>query len=607
MRLSILRSAVHSATRRSTIGEAVHGRRARSAFIAAALVGLPMAAVTTGGFTPAFALSSVAGHVFADNNHNGVADAGDTDLSGITVTATDASGANVGTTVSAGDGTYTISVATAGPLRVQFTPGTSVTNIGVPRTAIAGSREVQFVTAPATGVDFGMYDRDTFCNSGCFDINIGDRVWFDTNGDQQDAGEPGIAGVQVELLDASGNSFGAPVYATTDPNGYYLFANQASSPAIPNAVVTNVLQVNTSYRVRVNNIGSGPLRGLTPTANGGGVILDSDGLTCSSGGAPATGTFCDPLSGLVSVGNTGGGMWNMNIDFGFQPYDLAITKSNNAAGPLSPGATVTYTLTVTNEGPGTVNSGWTISDLLPAGLTYAATPSGCAIDGVDPQLMSCNGASSLVKQVAGNPHVTFTIAATVDAGAGTGTLKNVAWVAPPVGDIPAAETNPLVVPTIATDTVGSSTNNDAESTITVTPATTTTTTPGATTTTTPGATTTTTTPGATTTTTPGATTTTSPGATTTTGPATTTTTTPGTAGLGDFVWVDQNRDGQQDTNEVGLWGVPVRLLDPSGTVLKSTATDLSGKYLFSNLAPGAYQVEITPLTGYFMTYEHRVI
>jgi hypothetical protein len=51
---------------------------------------------------------------------------------------------------------------------------------------------------------------------------IGDRVWQDTDQDGiQDAGEPGVAGVTVRLLDGSGVATGAS--AITDSNGAYSF------------------------------------------------------------------------------------------------------------------------------------------------------------------------------------------------------------------------------------------------------------------------------------------------------------------------------------------------------------------------------------------------
>ena len=56
--------------------------------------------------------------------------------------------------------------------------------------------------------------------------NLGDQVFIDSDGDgQQDPGEPGIAGVIVDLLDAAGNIIAT---TTTDANGNYLFENVPS-------------------------------------------------------------------------------------------------------------------------------------------------------------------------------------------------------------------------------------------------------------------------------------------------------------------------------------------------------------------------------------------
>ncbi|MBP2387379.1 putative repeat protein (TIGR01451 family) [Paeniglutamicibacter kerguelensis] len=53
--------------------------------------------------------------------------------------------------------------------------------------------------------------------------------------------------------------------------------------------------------------------------------------------------------------------------------------------------------------------------------------------------------------------------------------------------------------------------------------------------------------------------------------------------VGDYVWVDSNRDGRQDVGEKGIEGVVLELRDPEGTVIGTTTTDADGKYLFENL------------------------
>jgi protocatechuate 3,4-dioxygenase beta subunit len=72
----------------------------------------------------------------------------------------------------------------------------------------------------------------------------------------------------------------------------------------------------------------------------------------------------------------------------------------------------------------------------------------------------------------------------------------------------------------------------------------------------------------------------------------------GIMSLGDLVWNDLNNNGVVDGGETGISGVTVRLLNGSGTVLATTTTDANGNYLFSNLIPGDYLVEIVPPAGY---------
>jgi uncharacterized repeat protein (TIGR01451 family) len=62
-------------------------------------------------------------------------------------------------------------------------------------------------------------------------------------------------------------------------------------------------------------------------------------------------------------------------------------------------------------------------------------------------------------------------------------------------------------------------------------------------------------------------------------------TTVGLAGLGDFVWWDQNHDGLQAAGEPGFGGVTVHLYDGSGALVATTTTDANGFYRFDRLRP----------------------
>lgn len=63
--------------------------------------------------------------------------------------------------------------------------------------------------------------------------------------------------------------------------------------------------------------------------------------------------------------------------------------------------------------------------------------------------------------------------------------------------------------------------------------------------------------------------------------------------IGDYVWVDRNKDGIQDDNEEPLEGVKVELYDKDGNKLAETETDENGRYLFDELPAGEYQVKFT--------------
>jgi len=67
--------------------------------------------------------------------------------------------------------------------------------------------------------------------------------------------------------------------------------------------------------------------------------------------------------------------------------------------------------------------------------------------------------------------------------------------------------------------------------------------------------------------------------------------------IGDRVWLDENWNGLQDAGEAGIANVAVRLYDAfTDTLLKTTVTDSEGNYLFSDLPPGAYRVQVDSTT-----------
>ncbi|PWK29486.1 SprB-like repeat protein, partial [Arcicella aurantiaca] len=70
--------------------------------------------------------------------------------------------------------------------------------------------------------------------------------------------------------------------------------------------------------------------------------------------------------------------------------------------------------------------------------------------------------------------------------------------------------------------------------------------------------------------------------------------------IGDYVWTDQNNDGQQTAGELPIAGVKVYLYENLGgtlTLIDSTLTNVNGKYLFDSLLDGLYQVKFVAPIG----------
>jgi hypothetical protein len=71
----------------------------------------------------------------------------------------------------------------------------------------------------------------------------------------------------------------------------------------------------------------------------------------------------------------------------------------------------------------------------------------------------------------------------------------------------------------------------------------------------------------------------------------------GGATIGDFAWRDLDRDGLQEAGEPGLPNLTVRLLDPQGNVVATTTTEDGGLYGFANVAPGTYRLRFISPPG----------
>ncbi len=71
--------------------------------------------------------------------------------------------------------------------------------------------------------------------------------------------------------------------------------------------------------------------------------------------------------------------------------------------------------------------------------------------------------------------------------------------------------------------------------------------------------------------------------------------------LGDYIWLDENKNGIQEAGEAGIGGVSVQLKDQNGMVLENTVTAADGSYQFDNLDDGTYSVGVVAPDGFDFT------
>jgi protocatechuate 3,4-dioxygenase beta subunit len=178
--------------------------------------------------------AAIGNRVWLDTDADGVQDAGETGLPGVTVSlyrpgpdgiAGTGDDLLVDTTITGGSGDYRFDDLPAGEYFLLFDATSGYLRSPLGGTADGDADSDADVTTGRTsittldpGEEDGTWDAGYFYSAG-----LGDRVWLDRNASGvQDAGEPGVPGVTVELLDALGNTVDT---TTTDADGFYIFTN----------------------------------------------------------------------------------------------------------------------------------------------------------------------------------------------------------------------------------------------------------------------------------------------------------------------------------------------------------------------------------------------
>jgi hypothetical protein len=260
---------------------------------------------------------SVGNLVWFDSDEDGVQDAKEPGIAGVTLTitkadgsaVTDVAGNAVTTTVTDAKGRYLFTNLPPGSYKVKVsTPaGYTATKTGRGTTATDSSKgSATSVNLTKKGssdltLDFGFKRKPT----ESLGVSVGNSVWFDSDGDGvQDAKEPGIAGVTLTITKADGSAVtdvagNAVTTTVTDAKGRYLFTNLPPG----------------SYKVKVSTPA-----GYTATKTGRGTTA-----TDSSKGS------------ATSVNLTKNGSSDQTLDFGFKrkPTESALPQTGVDLGGLA--------------------------------------------------------------------------------------------------------------------------------------------------------------------------------------------------------------------------------------------------------------------------------
>jgi uncharacterized repeat protein (TIGR01451 family) len=342
-----------------------------------------------------YAPASLGDRVWVDANGNGQQDSGEAGVANASVTligggadglvSTTADNTTATTTTDA-NGNYKFTNLTPGmEYQVKFSAPT-----GTVFTAQDKGSDISDSDANSSGlsqiVKLASGENNTTIDAGVYTpASLGDRVWMDANGNgQQDAGETGVAGVNVTLIGGGADGLvsttadNTTVTTTTDAAGNYKFAN---------------LTPGMEYQVQA----TAPTGTVFTARDLGSDVSDSD---------------VDTTTGKSQIVKLASGENNSTIDIGLaKPSgDLSITKTDGVTS-VAPDQTITYTVVAKNTGTATATDA-VVTDSLPSYLTNVSWTS-TASAGASGNQASGTGSINDAVTLAGGASVTYTVKATV--------------------------------------------------------------------------------------------------------------------------------------------------------------------------------------------------
>jgi protocatechuate 3,4-dioxygenase beta subunit len=174
--------------------------------------------------------AALGNYVWDDVNRDGIQDAGEPAVSGVTVTLFAADGTTVlASAITNASGQYLFPNLTAGNYVVGFSTlprGTEFTTANATAENLGTDSDADAVTGRTAVITLTAGEVNLNVDAGIRTIipaSVGDYVWLDINSNGlQEANEPGVGGVIATLYDAGNNVVGS---AITDGKGNYLITN----------------------------------------------------------------------------------------------------------------------------------------------------------------------------------------------------------------------------------------------------------------------------------------------------------------------------------------------------------------------------------------------
>ena len=384
--------------------------------------------------------ASLGDFVWFDANKDGIQDADEAGVPGVTATLTgsdgqlplDASGKTVEPVTTDANGKYVFTNLLPGLYALNFTPpaGYSETTTGVGDDPAADSNSEVYLLKLEQGQNDETVDLGLVADGA-----IGDTLFWDVdnNGGSEPSGaDKPLVGVTVTLAYTTPAGVEKTLTTVTDENGKYSFKDLAPGDYVVTVDKASLATVCPECTAQTH--------------------APSGDLTASEG---------QELSLTSKVTLSPGAMPNNDQDWAFTGVaNTAIVKAiadptEVPAGGFTPGTSVTYTLTLTNEGPSPA-TGVIAQDKLPAGVTFVSAEGDGTFD-------AASGKWDLNAEVIEKGAArTLRITVTIDASAAGSVVTNTATIEKQdqIGD--KTPDNTSSVPLTAGYTIAGKLYNDAD-------------------------------------------------------------------------------------------------------------------------------------------------